>query len=63
MPLTPVILRGAEGEIAESILPESTLSLGCGMIVLKDPSPSLRGVCVHLNQPSPSGRGGTACGG
>ena len=28
MPLTPVILRGAEGEVAESILPESTLSKG-----------------------------------
>ena len=28
MPLTPVILRGAEGEVAESILPESTLSQG-----------------------------------
>ena len=28
MPLTPVILRGAEGEVAESILPEITLSLG-----------------------------------
>ena len=27
MPLTPVILRGAEGEVAETILPESTLSL------------------------------------
>ena len=27
MPLTPVILRGAEGEDAETILPESTLSL------------------------------------
>ena len=26
MPLTPVILRGAEGEVAETILPESTLS-------------------------------------
>ena len=25
-PLTPVILRGAEGEVAESILTESTLS-------------------------------------
>ena len=25
---TPVILRGAEGEVAESILPESTLSQG-----------------------------------
>ena len=28
MPLTPVILRGAEGEVAETILPEITLSLG-----------------------------------
>ena len=28
MPLTPVILRGAEGKVAESILLESTLSLG-----------------------------------
>ena len=28
MPLTPVILRGAEGEVAESILLESTLSQG-----------------------------------
>ena len=27
-PLKPVILRGAEGEVAESILPERTLSLG-----------------------------------
>jgi len=27
MPSTPVILRGAEGKVAESILPESTLSL------------------------------------
>ena len=27
-PLKPVILRGAEGEVAESILPESTLSQG-----------------------------------
>ena len=27
MPLTPVILRGAEGEVAETILPEITLSL------------------------------------
>ena len=27
MPLTPVILRGAKGKVAESILPESTLSL------------------------------------
>ena len=26
MPSTSVILRGAEGEVAESILPESTLS-------------------------------------
>ena len=30
MPPTPVILRGAEGEVAESILPESTLSLDVG---------------------------------
>ena len=28
MPLIPVILRGAEGEVAESILLESTLSQG-----------------------------------
>jgi len=28
MPLNSVILRGAEGEVAESILPESTLSQG-----------------------------------
>ena len=28
MPLKPVILRGAEGEVAESILTESTLSKG-----------------------------------
>ena len=28
MPLTPVILRGAEGKVAESILLESTLSQG-----------------------------------
>ena len=28
MPLNPVILRGAEGEVAESILPERTLSQG-----------------------------------
>ena len=28
MLLKPVILRGAEGEVAESILPESTLSQG-----------------------------------
>ena len=27
IPLKPVILRGAEGEVAESILPKSTLSL------------------------------------
>ena len=30
MPLTPVILRGAEGEVAESIIPEITLSLDVG---------------------------------
>ena len=28
MPLTPVILRGAEGKVAETIFPERTLSLG-----------------------------------
>ena len=28
IPLKPVILRGAEGEVAESILPGSTLSQG-----------------------------------
>ena len=63
MPLTPVILRGAEGEVAESILPESTLSLSVWVIVLKVPSPSTREVILHIKEPSPSGRGGTACGG
>ena len=29
-PLKPVILRGAEGEVAESTLPEITLSLDVG---------------------------------
>ena len=42
MPLKPVILRGAEGKVAESILPESTLSRVFGGIVLKDPSRSSR---------------------
>ena len=63
MPLTPVILRGAEGEVAESILPESTLSLSVWVIVLKVPSPSTREVILHIKEPSPSGRGRTACGG
>ena len=35
----------------------------CGMIVLKDPSPSTREVILHLKEPSLPGRGGTACGG
>ena len=30
MPSTSVILRGAEGEVAESTLPETTLSLDVG---------------------------------
>ena len=50
MPLTPVILRGAEGEDAESILSESTFSLGV-MIVSKEPSPSAREVSVQLKEP------------
>ena len=32
----------------------------CGMIALKDPCPSMRGVSVHLKEPPPPGRGGTA---
>ena len=60
MPPTPVILRGAEGEVAESILTESTLFKVCGGIVLKDPSPSKREVILHLKEYSPSGRKGTA---
>ena len=28
MPISPVILRGAEGKVVESILPENILSLG-----------------------------------
>ena len=35
----------------------------CGGIVLKDPSRSSRKYFFHLKEPSPSGRGGTACGG
>ena len=62
MPPISVILRGAEGEVAESTLPEITLSLSV-LIVLKDSSPSKREVILHLNQPSPSGRGEAACGG
>ena len=50
MPLTPVILHGAEGEVAESILSESTFSLGV-LIVFKDPSPSAREVSVQLKEP------------
>ena len=63
MPLTPVILRGAEGKVAETIFPESTLSLGVWDDLLKDPSPFTREVILNLKEPSPSGRGGTACGG
>ena len=63
MPPTPVILRGAEGEVAESILPESTLSQGVWRDCPKDFSPSAREVILQLKEPSPSGRGGTACGG
>ena len=37
MPLTPVILRGAEGEVAESILLESILSQGVGDDRLQSP--------------------------
>ena len=35
----------------------------CGMTVFKVPSPSTREVILHIKEPSPSGRGGTACGG
>ena len=42
MPLTPVILRGAEGEVAETILTESTLALGVWDDRLQRPF-SLRG--------------------
>ena len=63
MPLKPVILRGAEGEVAESILPESTLSLSLWDDRPKDPSPSTREVILHLKEPSPNGRGENACGG
>ena len=62
MPSTSVILRGAEGKVAESILSESNFSLGV-LIVFKDPSPSMREVILHLKEPSPPGREGTACGG
>ena len=50
MPPIPVILRGAEGEVAESILSESTFSLGV-LIEFKDPSPSAREVSVQLKEP------------
>ena len=50
MLLKPVILRGAEGEVAESTLPEITLSLSV-LIVLKDSSPSAREVSVQLKEP------------
>ena len=33
----------------------------CGMTVFEVPSPSTREVILHIKEPSPSGRGGTAC--
>ena len=50
IPPSHVILRGAEGKVAESILPESTFSLGV-LIVFKDPSPSAREVSIELKEP------------
>ena len=50
MPSTSVILRGAEGKVAESILSESNFSLGV-LIVFKDPSPSAREVSIQLKEP------------
>ncbi len=51
MPLTPVILREAEGKVAESILPESTLSQGVWRDWPKDLSPSAREVILQLKEP------------
>ncbi len=61
MPLTPVILRGVEGEVAESSLTISNLSLGVWRGRPKDLSPSAREVILQPEGPSPQGRGGTAC--
>ena len=51
MPPIPVILRGAEGEVAESILPGSTLSQGVWRDCPKDLSPSAREVILQLKEP------------
>ena len=61
LPPIPVILRGAEGEVAESIFPVNSLSLSV-LIVLKVPSPFTREVILNLKEPSSNGRGGTECG-
>ena len=58
MPLTHFILRGAEGEVAEPILPEITLSLSVWDDRPKDLSPSAREVILQLKDPSPLGEGG-----
>ena len=60
-PLKPVILRGAEVEVAESILPESTLSLS----VWGDRPQSPFSLCERSNfspQRAHYGREGNACG-
>jgi len=48
MPLTPVILRGAEGEVAETILPEITLSLSVWGDRLQRPF----SLCERSNSPT-----------
>ena len=61
-PFTPVILRGTEGEFAESTLPKSTLSLSVFDDRLERPF-SLKGeLFFHLKETSPNGTGETACG-
>ena len=63
MPPIPVILRGAKGEVAESILPESTLSQGVWRDRPQRPITLYQSSNSSLQRALSNGTGENACGG